>query len=150
MTQNPILRARIDGGRVLWQGLDGKRWETLKRFLDKEEVDISIGRRRKKSSRKQRQYYWPVIVAMIAEAAGYEATPENLHLVHDGLRARFLTVPQEDSNGSILPVIRSTESLTTTQREVYHEQCRQFGAEYYGIYIPDPNEVVEDSQVISK
>lgn len=143
MQANPTLRARIDGGRVVWQGIDGKRWETLKRFLDQQDVDITIGKRRKKSTRKQREYYWPVIVTMIAHAAGYIGTKEELQLVHDGLRARFLTVPREES-GSVLPVIRSTESLTTVEREDYHEKCRHFGAEYFGIYIPDPNEIIDE------
>jgi hypothetical protein len=135
MQLNPTLRARIDdGGRVVWHGYEGKRWEAIKRFLTGAEVDITIGRHRKKTSPRQRRYYWAVIVAMIAEAAGY--TPEE---AHDALRRQFLTIHGDTA----LPTVRSTEDLTTTEREQYHEDCRRLGAETYGIYIPDPNEAAE-------
>ena len=134
---NPLLRARIENGQVVWQGIDGKRWETVKNFLEGCEVEITIGKRRKKRSGKQLRYYWAVIVAMIAEAAGY-STPEE---AHDALRMHFLLKHEEGKP----PTIRSTGELSTVETEEYYSKCRQLGAELFGIYIPEPNEAPAES-----
>jgi len=139
--QTPILRARIVGGRVVWHGLDEKRWAALKLHLNNCEVEITIQKRRKRATQKQRQYYWPVIVTMIAKEIGYAPTEENLELVHEGLKWKFLRIV--GGNG-VLETVRSTESLTTAEKEEYHAHCRQFAAEEWGIYIPLPCEIVED------
>lgn len=138
-TINPILRARIESGRVVWQGIDGKRWDTVKRFLEGKEVDISIGPHRKKRSVNQNSYYWGVVVAMIAEAAGYP-TPEE---AHDALRLHFLGQHREGQ----LPTMKSTAELSTTEFEDYLSHCRQLASEMFGLYIPEPNEV--DPNVVS-
>lgn len=132
MTVNPILRARIENGRVIWHGLDGKRWETLKTFLEHKEVEITIGRRRKRRSLAQNAYYHGVVVKMIAEAAGYATNEE----AHDALRMHFL-VKHADRQ---MPTIRSTAELTTSEFEDYVSKCKQLGAEMFGLYIPDPHE----------
>lgn len=132
MTKNPILRARIEQGRVQWQGIDGKRFDTIKRFLEGSEVEITIGKRRKKRSLAQNAYMWGVVYAMIGEAAGY--TPEE---AHEALKWRFLRVHDD----SPIPTVRSTTELTTVEMEHYLAQCRQLAAELFALYIPDPNEV---------
>ncbi len=138
MKQSPILRGKIVNGTVEWQGIDVKKWQAQIEFLEGQEVEITIGKMRKRATAKQRQYYWPVIVAMITEAAGYAPTDENRQLVHEGLKWKFLRIV-----GGPLESVRSTESLTTVEREEYHSHCRQFAAEEWGIYIPTPNEVIE-------
>lgn len=137
MTKNPILRARIEKGAVVWAGIDGKRWETLKRFLEGQEVEISIGKRRKKRSLSQNAYYWSVCIGMIAEAAGY--TPEE---AHEALKWRFLRVHDDGP----IPTVRSTTELTTQEMEHYLAQCKQLAAELFALYIPDPNEVPAEAR----
>jgi|GEM_PF-4342047 len=134
--QTPILRGRIEAGRVVWGGIDGKRFEALKAYLEGQEVEVTIQKRRKKTTMPQRKYYFAVIVAMIAEAAGYDPS-EHRTEVHEALKLRFLRVPGDGP----LEITRSTESLTTAEREEYHENCRRFAAEFYGVYIPLPNEM---------
>lgn len=129
--QNPVLRAKIEDGKVVWHGIDAKRWQTLMKFLENQDVEITIGKRNKKATPSQRKYYWAVIVAMIAEAAGY--TPEE---AHEALKWQFLKCHEN----SAIPTVRSTEDLTTVEREEYHARCRQLAAETYGLYVPDPNE----------
>ena len=131
-TPVPILRGRIENGKFVWAGLDAKRWEAQRRFLEGKEVEVTIQRLRKRRSLNQNAYMWGVVVAMIAEAAGYE--PEE---AHDALKIRFLTIHGDTA----LPTVRSTTDLTTTEFEEYLSKCRQLGAEMYGIYIPEPNEV---------
>jgi hypothetical protein len=119
----------------VWQGIDGKRWEAVKTFLEGQEVEITIGRRRKRRSLAQNSYYWGVVVEAIAEAAGYSTAEE----AHDALRLHFL----EKHRDGQMPTIRSTAELTTVEFEDYVAKCRQLGAEMFGIYIPDPLEVPE-------
>jgi hypothetical protein len=134
--QNPILHGRIEGGRIAWHGVDAKRWTTMLKFLEGQDVEITIGRRPKRRSLSQNRYMWGVVYAMIAEAAGY--TPEE---AHEALKWRFL---RHHGDGPI-PTVRSTTDLTTTEMEEYLAQCRQLAAELFGLYIPDPNEVLPDS-----
>lgn len=128
----PILRGRIENGKFVWAGLDGKRWDAQRRFLEGKEVEVTIQRLRKRRSLNQNSYMWGVVYALMAEAAGY--TPEEMH---DALKIKFLSVHGETA----LPTVRSTTDLTTTEFEEYLSQCRQLAAEIYGIYVPEPNEV---------
>ncbi len=130
----PILRARIEKGSVVWAGIDGKRWETSKRFLEGKEVEITIGPRRKRRSLNQNSYMWGIVYALMAEAAGYTAEE-----MHDALKIKFLTVHGDTA----LPTVRSTAKLTTAEMEEYLENCRRLAAETYGLYVPLPNEAVE-------
>lgn len=133
---NPLLRARIEGGKVVWQGLDGKRWAAVKTFLEGQEVEISIGKFRKKRSGQQNKYYWSCVVAAIAEAAGYSTAEE----AHDALRLHFLLKHQDRG----MPTIGSTTDLSTVEFEDYLAKVRQLAAEMFGIYIPLPNEVPDE------
>jgi hypothetical protein len=80
---NPVLPAFIDNeGRVIWRADSEARWKSITEFLRNQEVEISIGRRRRKRSSRQNRYYWGVIIPMLQEASGY-GTPEEMH---DALR----------------------------------------------------------------
>jgi hypothetical protein len=131
---NPVFRARIEKGAVRWHGIEGKRFDVLKRKFEGKDVEVVLRLPQKKSTGPQRRYYWPVIVGMICEAAGYG--PEHAEAIHEFLKGMFL----QDTSGP-LPITRSTEALTTVEREEYHDNCRRWAAEFLGIYIPLPNEV---------
>jgi hypothetical protein len=135
---NPVLPAFIDNeGRVIWRADSEARWKSITEFLRNQEVEISIGRRRRKRSSRQNRYYWGVIIPMLQEASGY-GTPEEMH---DALRMYFL----RERTDTGLPSLRSTSDLSTTETEEYYAQCRQLGAEMFdGLYIPLPNEVDEN------
>jgi hypothetical protein len=128
----------VQHGRVVWVGIDGKRWETAKKFWDDKDVEITIGPPRKKGTARQRSYYFKVIVTRIAIAAGCDPS-EYKEQVHEALKARFLKIEIDGP----LPITKRYETLTTVEREEYHENCRRFGAEFFGIYIPLPNEMEE-------
>ncbi len=135
LRKNPLLRARVsdDGTRIEWATVEGKRWDVIKRHLKGQEVAITIGRWQKKRSLSQNAYYWPHVVAPIAEAAGYSTSEE----AHDALRLHFLL-----KHGDLpMPTIGSTTELTTVEFEEYLAKCRQLAAEMWGLYIPLPNEV---------
>ncbi len=133
---NPLLHARIEHGNVVWLGIDGKRFNAVKKFLEGAEVGITIERWKKKRSLKQNAYYWSVVTPMIAEAAGY-LTPEE---AHDALRMHFLL----KHGDTPMPTIGSTTELSTTEFEEYLSKVRQLAAEMFGLYIPLPSEVPEE------
>src|ERR1035437_10241433 len=128
-TTTPILRAIAKDGKAVYQGYDGKRAETFCRFMDGKELDVVIRKHTKKATRKQREYYWPGIVKPIADHIG-EAGKAGENRVHEGLKDKFLRVAD--------PVfgfrVRSTEELSTTEKEEYHANCRQWAAEFLGLY----------------
>jgi hypothetical protein len=131
----PVFHVKIDpAGRVQWPGYERKRFDVLARKYADKDAEIVLRLPRKKTTDRQRRYYFGVIVALICEAAGYG--PEHKEAIHEYLKQMFL----KDSGGP-LPITRSTESLTTTEREEYHEHCRRWAAETFGLYIPLPNEV---------
>jgi len=136
LRQNPLLRARIQGGKVVWHGTDGKRWDAVKAHLEGEDVAITIGRWQKKRSLKQNRYLWAVVNPMVAEASGYETAEE----AHDALRMHFLL-----KHGDMpLPTIGSTTELSTTEFEEYCSKVRTLAAKMFGIYIPLPGEIDTD------
>ncbi len=125
----PILRGMASKGEPIWDRPGA--WKMALGALEGRRFEVTIRRERKKRSLNQNSYYWGIVVAMIAEAAGYE--PEE---AHEALKWELLRV-HDDTR---LPTVRSTADLTTVEFEDYMARCRRLGAEVYGIYIPDPNE----------
>jgi hypothetical protein len=135
LRQTPLLRAHIDENcNVVWHGIDGKRWQTIKEFLNKD-VEISIGPYRKIRSGRQNRYYWKAIVATLQEAMGCTTKEE----AHDVLRLHLLVEHHDEGPATI----KSTATMTTVETEEYYARCRQVIAEWFGIYVPLPNEVIE-------
>ena len=114
------------GYRAILKHLAGKR------------VVVAIGPPLKKTSDKQRRYYFAVIVAMLAEELGY--TKDEMHEI---LKWKWLRVYAEPEGGRQFDTVRSTESLTTAEREKLHEDIRIWAASDLGIAIPLPHEVLE-------
>lgn len=132
MAHVPILRGFINkDGVPVFDGLHGKRFATIKQFLRGERFELTLQKERKKTTTPQRKYYFAVICATFGDLMG--CTPEQ---AHEALKREFLTVDPE----ARFPVTRSTESLTTKEREEYHDRCRQLAAEFFGHYIELPNE----------
>lgn len=123
----------MERGRIQWFGIDGKRLDALKKHLEGCNVELVLQKERKQRTVKQNAYYWGVVVEMLAEAAGHYEAEE----MHDALREKFL----RKYDVSELPTVRSSTELTTVEWEEYMQKCRMLGAEMFGIYIPEPNEV---------
>jgi hypothetical protein len=104
----------------------------LGRLAPGTQIDLIIKKHEEKCSDAQRGYYFGVIVKIIAEHTGHE--PEE---IHDYLKWKFLR--KKDDAG--LEIARSTESLTTGEREQYHEKCRRWAFVVLDLTIPLPNQV---------
>lgn len=79
---------------------------------------------------KQRRYYWKCLIHAIADYTGYTEQE-----THGRMGFMFLL----DKTGKT-PYVRSSESITAKEREVYHEDIRRFSSVELGLYLPLPNE----------
>jgi|ERR671919_2628947 hypothetical protein len=139
MALTPRFRGRVDAEGVLRlepaEAGPRRRWLLT---LRGQRVEVLVRKWRSKRSNEQNRYYRGVIVAMVAEAMG-EEVPEH---AHQALAWHFLKLPDEPGK---LARRRSTTELTTVEMERYHEDCRMLAAKTWGLYIPLPNEVVDDA-----
>jgi hypothetical protein len=102
-------------------------------FAPGTKIDVILKKHEERCSDPQRKYYWAVIVKMIAEHTDHE--PKE---IHDTLKYKFL----KDKDKFGMEYVKSTESLTTGEREEYHEKCRKWALFFFGMTIPLPNECV--------
>jgi hypothetical protein len=101
----------------------------------KGDVQLTITRRKKLRTNVENNYYWGVIVAMVAEEMGL--IPDE---AHDYLKSLFLKMGVE-IKGKRFEVVRSTSLLSTEEFETYAEKCRQWASAELSVYIPLPNEI---------
>ena len=138
MAKKPICYhfARVESGKLVFADLP--LLNTVVRNLEGKDVRLTLERKpaaRKNSSDAQRRYYFGVICQIIGGFVG--VTPDE---AHDLLKAEFLTVEVEKA-GYKFKVIRSTESLSTIEREEYHSNIRMWASINFGCYVPLPNEI---------
>lgn len=132
----PVWYGEVDGrGQIVYD-----RAPELRQYLAKiathqnRGVQVVIKKRKRQRSKNQNDYYWAVIVDMVAEAMGI--TPKQ---ANEFLKSEFLTVGIE-RNGKRWEVTRSSSDLSTVEFEEYCQNCRMWASAELGIYIPEPNE----------
>lgn len=94
------------------------------------DVQILVEKRRKQRSLNQNNYYWGVVIPMLADQFGYESEE-----MHEALKYMFLKKGKVE-----LPTVRSTSSLTTVEFEDYMTRVRRWALQEQQILIPEPNE----------
>jgi len=120
-------RYLIDG----FKSLEGKR------------ITVTIGKFRKPRSDKENRYYHGIPVKMIADYIG----EENKRQVHEYLKVLFLTTIEYKQIGNTNKTLKftrtkSTTELSTVEFEEYLDSIRRWAAQFLGIEIPTPNEVI--------
>jgi hypothetical protein len=130
----------IEDGRVTNPVVIRKQFSELKDGVY--QVKIST---RKQRSLPQNAYYWGVICDMVKQGlyeAGYRSvkTSDNAHEVMKNLFLKKRIVNED--TGEVIETIGSTASLTTEAFIIYVEEIIQWAAEYLGIEIPLPNEII--------
>lgn len=104
---------------------------------------ITVEKVSKKRSNQQNRYYWLVINIIKNELNknNWKLTDKN---VHEIMKLRFLkTDIINESTGEILPLLKSTSDLTTTEEMEYLSDVCTYGRENLGCNIPEPNEQIE-------
>jgi len=103
---------------------------------DKKYLHFYLGHKKKEKSKEQRGYYWGVVIPLISDYTGYEE-----HEVHELNKEYFLKVMVRFEDGTEKEKVLSTESLDSSETEVFHEKVRRYWLTH-GVVIPKPNEVL--------
>jgi len=105
---------------------------SIKEWLEgrDEQILIKFTNASKTRSLPQNSYYYGVIIQLIVEFTGEDATT-----IHEYLKWQFL---RDDST----PISRakSTTNLSTVEAEDYYMKCRRWAFDTFGIFIPLPGE----------
>ena len=95
----------------------------------------------KNRSNQQNKYYWAVIVKTLSEETGYE--PDEIHEI---IKHKFLTkhVLMQSKSGKTISASfnNSTSSLDTKEFEELMSKIRIWASSQLGIWLPEPNEVL--------
>ena len=109
------------------------------------EIVITLELKSKKHSEEQRGYYFAVIVNLvrlaILEAWGDKLTSKETHEILK-LNCNW-TERVNKETGEVIKIPQSIKQHTTTDQEVYHENCRRWAEEWFNLQIPLPNEQIE-------
>lgn len=136
---SPLVIGRVTNG--VFVPRDAAIFKAAFRCHESKEVEFQVKRFRNKRSVDQNAYYWKIIVLMVADAMG-DDDPEAVHAVLKNECNYEIRTFGKGSDRKEYRYPLSTADLSTVEFENYTERCRRFAAEFFGIYIPLPNEVM--------
>lgn len=85
------------------------------------------------------RYYFGVVVRLICEHSGQDSLT-----VHSLLKTKFLPIFFRDRHKRQEVIYGGgTSHLTNQQFQEYLEKCCEYAQEFFGIYVPQPNEIIE-------
>ena len=96
----------------------------------------------KQRSNPENRYYWGVVVQILAEELGYFKDE-----MHEILKRKFLTehvLLRNKGKEIAAERNRSTAELSTKEMEDFLSQIRIWASSELSIFIPEPNEVIND------
>jgi len=128
----PIFKGTVKNG--IFCAKDSYKYKVHLFKLEGKEVESIVRRKSKKRTNKENQYYWGCVVEILSEELGY--TPEEMNEV---LKQKFLVIHKEpfDTCGSL-------KKLTTVLFEKKMTEIREWASIDMSIFIPLPNEVIEE------
>jgi hypothetical protein len=128
-----LLPARIEKGKLIFT--DPVNYSKVISSLEGKAVVVNIKEPRSQRSKNQNDYYFGVVVEILAEHTGYSREE-----MHEVLKAKFLSETKELAGQSIT-FSRSTTSLSTVEFEEYLVRIREWASASLECFIPLPNEV---------
>lgn len=118
------------------------------RSFEGKRIVITVSRRKTKRSNDQNSWYWGCAIPIIQSAMLSLGNAFSKAQLHECLK-RWITEERPDimldevvveNTGSILPRIKSTTELSTTEFSAYMEAVQKWSSENLDVQIPDPNE----------
>lgn len=111
-------------------------------------VKLTIEEVYRKHSDKQRGYYFGVIVdilaRLIADSCGEEVQPKHHKQAHEELKRMCNPIEiASPVTGEVIVIAGSTKDQDTVESSDFHERCRQWIFEFWGVVVPLPNEQAE-------
>jgi hypothetical protein len=131
----PKFSATLEDGKVKLTAHSRLKFdEYIASLKEGDRLYLTVGKLSDKKIRsvEANNYYWGVIVHILALEIGYDKED-----MHEALRHKFLQ--WEGVEG--IPTCVTTTKLSTDQFWQYCEMIRRWAATDLGIYIPDPNEI---------
>lgn len=132
----------VKNGELIIENMSDWSAKILK--LEGEKVVLSLKKRKKDRSLDQNNYYWGVIISMLAtEFGSNEDGIEAEDWWHEFLKAKFLSVIIGRSikeKSFVFSKVKSTADLSTVEAEEYFAKIRQWASAELSFYIPEPNE----------
>ena len=136
----PILKGTILAGKINWDDEEKLRMH-LASFMDEAKVEVIIRKARSKRTVKQNNYYFGVVLKIIAEESGsWDEKKYTTNDLHAFFRSEFLS-RRVDIFGKMRTIIRSTTDLNTKEFTEYIRQIKMFAASTLDIFIPDSDSV---------
>lgn len=115
-------------------------YESMKGLHGPHRVRISESRSGRTNA--QNAWYWATTVTGLQNFLNEQGEPYTKEQAHEILKAKFLSEPVPDPNtGEVLTWrVKSTTELTTKEFAEYHDNCRNWLREMFGIDTPNPEE----------
>jgi hypothetical protein len=123
-----IFKGKINNGKIQLNKPD--QFKSHLTSLEDNDIQVIVRKDRKNRTDQQNKYYWGAIIEILGKELGY--TPEEMH---EALKWQFLK-----KNG-IIPTVRSTTELSTSDFKEYIEKIKIWAAEEMDIFLPDPDEI---------
>ena len=140
----PIFEGDIVHGKL--KLLDREK-EAIRRwcltFKTGTKVDITIRKHRSKRSNKQNAYYWRVVIPILGDYFGYdqEEMHEELKVMFNAIQSKI--DPSRKIGGSTTKM--STVEFFSDDESSYVERICRWAATEYGVFIPPPKKVDDES-----
>jgi len=100
-------------------------------LLEGKRVELTVGKVKNRRSNNQNDYYWGVVVEILADYWGYLPME-----AHEAIKWELLR--REDGP---VPTVRSTADLNTAEFEIFLDRARIWALTEFEVKIPLPNEI---------
>ena len=131
MGMNPVFTGTIEKGKLK---LDNPhRYLVHLAKFEGKEIELVLRKKENQRTLPQNRYYFKVIVEILMDETGF-----NKQQMHDALKEKFASARDEKTG---LLIIESTARMKTKRFIQYCDDIKQWAAEFFGCYIPDPNQV---------
>ena len=142
------INSHVEGGKLT---VNRNPIKKAIRHFEGKDVVFTIAKRKKRRSTAQNSYYWGVPIEIIRLEFLRLGSPKTDQQVHRMLgMAAAVEMPHImlketviESTGVIVPEVKSTTELTTSEFMDYIAFIQQWAAENMELDIPDPNEQTE-------
>lgn len=140
-------------GSVDQDGLKIPQSKKLKKdvleHLAGKQVVLTIKEYKKSRKHTFNRFYWGVVIRPILiglRDAGYQIDEIDEESVHSYLKNRFLTKDIHNEDGEVITMQGSTRKMTNTAMLEYLEAVIQWAAEFLGIVISFPWEILKEEE----
>ena len=141
--QRLTYKGRVENGEIK---LPKKMRPDMIRAFEGKDIEVIIRKQLKRRSNSQNAYLWGVAYQMVSDWLNQNDefgawTPTD---VHDILKFKFLREEKinTETGEIVFEYTKSTTDLTTTEMMDYVTMIQKWASEFFGLYIPDPNEYV--------